>query len=235
MEGSTFTNVLGILVLIIALGGLIYTFYSIALWIITSSYKKKAFSLLTNGFNSRVVIDEKEIKAIYNRYIDKSVSYGSFIEEYLLHFRDWVTPQINDYQKVHDTLQAIIDREQVSDPYSGIDEQKKKNLIAIEKAVNSNVPPEIIKENLESLSQAIRSTEIRLKKSKSLNAWTIPLAVIGLVFTLLSYFGGTKLSDKDLQKFNKSVSSAVYRALDSLSTNQSDKTLNLMEEKENNQ
>ena len=220
-------DILGAIIFMLFIGFLFYLVIEVIFWLVADHFKKKAFSLITKCFNSEVGIDEEELKLIYNKYIDKSITYASFIEQYFIFIRNKNTTEIKDFSNVYTFLKGIINREQNSVPYIGIDERERKNLLSIENALRDNKSYESVKDDLSDLSSAIRNTENRLKKTKRLNAWTIPLAVVSFVFTVLSFFGGARISDKDYEKIGRHISIAISHSLDSLSLNSGDKTLDL--------
>ena len=206
--------------------------------------KKKAFLIIdkllediqkSNETDKQGLIDDA-LTLIYKKLFKvDSITLLSFIEDYLLIRLKEHGGDLERYSSAKSILDPIVDEERKKLPYNGIGGIEQGTMYSIEDILKDKPELERVRVKLAELADSIRNDRMNLEKAKRLNTWTIPLAIISFLLTLIAFFGGTKISKKDFDTFDEHVSTVMSRTLDSLSMDQSDKALDLTPEKANNQ
>ncbi len=206
--------------------------------------KKKAFSIIdkllediqrSDGTDKQGLIDDA-LTLIYKKLFKvDSMTLLSFIEDYMLNRLKEDGGNLERYGSAKSILDPIVDEERKKLPYNGIGGIEQGTMYSIEDILKDKPELESVRVKLAELADSIRNDRMNLEKAKRLNTWTIPLAIISFLLTIIAFFGGTKISKKDFDKFDEHVSAVMSRTLDSLSMDQSDKALDLTPEKANNQ
>lgn len=182
--------------------------------------RDETFKILSDGFNSEVKIDEFDIRLIYQKKGQRFCSsYASFIEMYILYLRNGHTADLQNFEEVNNFLKGIVEREHLSRPYDGIDESERRILLSIEDAVQEEGIKKVVHNSLNDLSQSISNTECKLKRADRINAWTIPISVIGVILTCISLFFGSGMSPKQYDKFDEHMVTVIRKAIPSTLNN----------------
>ena len=173
--------------------------------------KDELFQQLCKGFNGTIAFDESDLRLRYRKASSLFSSYVSFIEEFLVFLQNSDYEGIKDPEKVCSILKCIIAREQTSRPYEEIDENERRSLIAIENSIKDENVRALVKNDLEDLSISIQKKDKDLKRARKTNAWSVPLAIVSLAFTIVAFFWGNRLSKKNFDEMEKRISSAIER------------------------
>ena len=168
--------------------------------------RQEAFRQLSNCLNSKVSFDTSDIRMIFRNNSSLFPSYACFIEQYLLYLRENDFDGINNPDNINSILKSILNNEQASQPYGEIGEKERRSMLSIEAAVKDN---------------DLKDKD--LKRAKRVNAWSIPLAIISLVFTIITFFFGTRLSKKDFDELEKRLTTVIEQRL--VDTASSDETI----------
>jgi len=182
--------------------------------------REEIFKQLCKGFNSEIAFDESDIRRRYRKNSNLFASYVSFMEDFLDFLQNTDYSEVHEPQKINTFLKEIINREQATQPYEEIDEKERRSLLAIESAITDDALKVMAKNNLSDLSASIQKKDGDLKRAKRTNAWSIPLAVISLVFTILSFFLGTRLSKKDFDEMEKRITTVIENKFTSTSSSE---------------
>lgn len=221
--------------------------FGISIWVERGHLKrnkKKAFSIIDNLVEDIQKSDEMDkqgliddaLTLIYKKLFKvDSITLLSFIEDYLLIRLKEHGGNLERYSSAKSMLDPVVEEERKKLPYNGIGGIEQGTMYSIEDILKDKPELESVRVKLAELADSIRNDRLNLEKAKRLNTWTIPLAIISFLLTLIAFFGGTKISKKDFDRFDEHVSTVVSRTLDSLSIDQSDKALDLMRENSNNQ
>ena len=177
--------------------------------------QRRAFSVLTDGFNNPVSIDVDDIKLICKRY--RFPSYVFLLEKYLLYLREGHSEDLHDFESVNSFLKKEIAKVHAARPYDGIEESERRIMLSIEETAQNESVKRIVKNNLDELSDCIRKSENSLRRAKSLNSWMIPLTIISFVLTVVTYIWGSKISQKDFDELDRHVSAIVEQNFQMLS------------------
>ena len=190
---------------------------------------KGAFRPITDSFNSSVEPDEKDIRLIYKKKAQTVYySYPTFLEDYLLYLRTGNSTKLNDYNKANELIKNIIAQERTKRPYYGINENIRRNMICIEDTVQKESLKRVAKNNLEEIAGYVRDIEDRLETAKKVNYWTVPISILGLIFTVLAFIYGTKISKRDFKELDKHISTILDQKLTSTSSEEGN-TINIQE------
>jgi hypothetical protein len=175
--------------------------------------KKNYYDLLLKG-NEQKTLDSDAIKLIYRKEVENSYefnSYTDFLESFLIYIRNddkdgsltrTLSPIIN----------TIIAKENEEKPYQNINERERRILLAIEDSANK-YETSSLKNNLKDLSIVIENNQKNLNKQKSINKWSIPISVIGIILSIFMWIHGSSLTDKDVQRISSEITESVYNRI----------------------
>jgi hypothetical protein len=111
----------------------------------------------------------------------KKYGYISLLEDYLVHLK---TDNDNANDQLYNPIAAILDIEKKEEPYSRLSSEESRLMKNIDSSVrNNDVQTAML--NLSSLSDVLRINNDNLEKLERQNAWSIPLAFVGLIITIL--------------------------------------------------
>lgn len=178
-----------------------------------------SFALLEKGLNEDT-IREGDVELIYRRLIQPrfSMSLIDYLEKFQIFILRTQTPEF--IHKHNDTIKRIISDEKSDKPFDGVEEHEKRLLISLEEAAKreevSNIPF-----TLSELARVLQSKEKSYRSVKRLNNWSIPIAVIGVILTIV--FGlrtpQAKVTPEDIDKIIEGVKSRAI-IVDSINSSQ---------------
>ena len=184
---------------------------------------ESAYELLLKRYSQKT-LDEKSINLIYSREIVSnngmtSMSKLVFLESFLI----YVTKNDNDKdgaltKGITQIVDPLLEAERAEKPYPNVNDTERRILIEIEKSLD-NGEFASIKSRIEDLSTIIVKNQNALNRANKINNLTIPVSFIGIGLTLFIWLYGmfsTSLSDKDVERISREVSSFVK---DSIKTN----------------
>lgn len=185
------------------------------------------YKQLSNYFNSGVEVSDSDIEDI----IFKRLSQGSYLaalEGYRLYLLDGHSDKVNDINRVNSILNDLIKQKKEIAPYEGIGEREKQAMLSIESLAPDADSKAAVKENLLNLSDSIRRYKKELSTKEKIKNW---VAVAGLIISVITFFVGTRLSNKSFDAINSQLS-GMAKDLDTVKMKQGEEVLLLMPEDE---
>lgn len=180
---------------------------------------RDSFELLENGLNDDT-IREGDIELIYRRLIQPlfSMSLIDYLEKFQIFILKTQSPEF--IHKHNETIKKIISDEKSDKPFDGVEEHEKRLLISIEESAKreevSNIPF-----TLSELARVLQSKEKSYRSVKRLNNWSIPIAVTGVILTIV--FGlrppQAKITPEDIDRIIEGVKSQII-IVDSINNSQ---------------
>lgn len=166
-----------------------------------------AFELLSKGLINNTLKETDEIVLVYkNNYLD--ISFCSFLEKYLLYILQKQTPEF--YIDHSPFIKEMIRDEKSEKPFENIPDHEKRLLTAIEDAAQkeevSSIPF-----NLSELARVLYSKEKNYRYTKLVNNFSIPLAIIGLILTLIFGFRSPSISQEDMNSIALKVKECTIK------------------------
>lgn len=163
---------------------------------------KRLYKQLSNYFNSRVKVDNSDIETIVSQRLSKE-SYLPALEGYRLYLLDGHTEKVKDINRVNSILNDLIKQKKESAPYDGIGDREKKAMLSIESLVPDANSKAIVKDDLIDLSESIRGYKKELNTKEKIKNW---VAIVGLAFSVITFFVGTRISNKSFDTINQHLS-----------------------------
>ncbi len=161
---------------------------------------------MINAFRQNPRLDNEEIFLIYNDFAQrtsKRISYEKYLESFIIYLRS----KVNDYSFVNSTIEhvkPILNKEKKEKPYSNVDEQERRLLLAIDQAIR-NDETSSVPNNLHDLSLSIQKTQCELKQTKKINRWSISISVVSVVLSIISMFLGYFSSQSDVDRISSGI------------------------------
>ena len=177
---------------------------------------KRLYKQLSNYFNSRVEVDNSDIETIVSQRLSKE-SYLPALEGYRLYLLDGHTEKVKDSKRLNSILNDLIKQKKESAPYDGIGDREKKAMLSIESLVPDANSKAIVKDDLIDLSESIRGYKKELNTKETIKNW---VAIVGLAFSVITFFVGTRISNKSFDTINQHLSGIEVK-IDTLKTMQS--------------
>nr|WP_321405384.1 hypothetical protein [uncultured Carboxylicivirga sp.] len=157
-----------------------------------SFYKKeqglstdKLFKLLNTNFERELIKSKEDITVLLNsvsREYYKDFSLAPIIEDYIAHLSEKDDKGI--LEKNYELLKEIIRKENEEKPFSNLPNEERRLLMAIDDSVKHN-DINSIKFNLNELNAVISTRTKIYNKLIRTNRWSVPIAVIGIILTIL--------------------------------------------------
>ena len=182
----------------------------------TSLARRRAFSRLNNGFNSNPPYDENGIRICFERYSWAFHSYFSFLDTYLDLLDENVNHKVNDYKYVKSIIIKLREEALEKEPFAELEGNERILMDGIYEAVSTDPDiKRIAKDKLDYLSRSIVKTNNELKKAQKNNKYTIPLAIISFIVTIISLFSRVKLSKTEFDQMKNTVKESIAEQLNS--------------------
>jgi hypothetical protein len=198
-DGSLFT----LLALPIALAGLlqgIFIFFNKTPFS-SKSASKKFFKSLDKKFDLGLIKDKDDIVILAESYRRQEVAryeLGPLLEDYLRYLSESSEIKNEQIPNRYRLVKDILEVENQEKPFSDVPEEERRILQALRVSIESN-NEESANENLEDLRLLIATRYKTYVRNSRLNRWSVPLAVFGLLATLIFGF----MSLKDTVDYNK--------------------------------
>lgn len=164
---------------------------------------KEGFELLEKGFTDNT-IHKDDIELIYRKTIQPyiNISYVDFLEKFQISILKSKSPEF--IQTYGNRVKEIINEEKLEKPFDGVKEHEKRLLISIEESTK-NGEISNISFTLSELARVLQTREKSYKSVKRMNSLSIPLAIVGLAFTLIFGLRSPKahLSSDDIEYIMK--------------------------------
>ena len=159
--------------------------------------KEKLFKLLNSHLSEGGEIDIeflKYIKSSVEREFDTTVTVSHFLEDFLVHKLQSSSEGEEDKNKHVDELKSLIKSESQIKPFDSLPSEERRLLKGLRDSIDNNISPESTYYFIDELSTVLSIRSSEYEKSHQTNRWSVPLAVIGLlltiVFGLMSIFNG---------------------------------------------
>lgn len=134
-----------------------------------------------------VSVNEADIRIMFNSIDRESggmlqkYGYVALLEDYIVHIK---TDYDTENDKFYNSIVDILENERKEEPYSRLYPEERRLLKNIESSVkNSDAQTAMF--NLTALSDVLRINNENLDKLEKQNGWSIPLAIVGLIVTVL--------------------------------------------------
>lgn len=169
----------------------------------------ESYDLITKHFIEGT-INYNRIELIYRRFVIPyyNIPLIIFLERYMLYImRTQSSDFINSYGE---QIENIIKEENTEKPFDGVEEHEKRLLILIEESAKrgetSSIPF-----NLSELARVIQAKEKSYRSTKILNTYSIPIAVLGIVLTILFGLKSPSMPVEDIEKIAIEIKELVNR------------------------
>ena len=215
------------------LTGLLLSIYIlvITLFMIYISFRmrirKRTMEGLYNQIIDRMVIDEnferQDLLICYNGFIRRTGlqwSFVRFLEEMCFYLTTQQTKceniintnEGNSYSiSISNRIKKIYEEEQRVEPFDELDKNTKYLMSDISKGMEIK-DKEYVENRLSALSLIIGENERKYHRDKSVNRWSLAIAISGLVISLImGYITMTKksISDKDMVKITEVIKTTL--------------------------
>ncbi len=107
--------------------------------------------------------------------------YVCVLEDFLVEI---ITDRDTENDGLSTSLIPILEKERLQEPYSKLPPEERRILVNLESAVRNN-DTEIALSNLNEISDLLKIRADTLARLRSQNTWSIALAILGLVLTVL--------------------------------------------------
>ena len=171
-----------------------------------SKAKAKLFSLFDKSrlredlFNLDYV---RITKASIEREFSINLSTGDILQDYFVHVQDQKADakSYDDIEKFHIKICSLIKTENEEQPFESLPEDERRLLRSLSDAIRHD-DKESIRFNLDELCSVVSVRHKEYQKAHRISRWAVPLAVFGLLFTLI--FGVTSIigtvNKKDIEE-----------------------------------
>lgn len=169
--------------------------------------KEKFFEILQEKFKNGLIKDVDDIVIVLNslnRTYQTNVTLSDILEDFLTHMSCKI--EVGQY----DLIKNIIRIENEEKPYADVPAEEKRILENVGSALRNN-DLETVKNNLHELGTVLTNKTRIYKRLEKMNRWSVPLAVISLLFTLL--FGWKGVDYSKIEVANKELVQEVKNEL----------------------
>ena len=135
------------------------------------------------------------------------MTFLQFMESFIIYVREQDEDGLIT-KTVSELVVPIIEKEKDEKPYSYLEEKDRHLLLSIEDSARRN-EPQSVSSHLIDLSLMIDSNQKALHRSRVINAWTIPISILGVLLTLFIWPYGSRLSDSDIERISKEISTYI--------------------------
>ncbi len=161
------------------------------------------YDILDQNFSSGLIKDREDVQIIINsmsRTKGEIYSMAPVLEDYYTNrLADSSKIPENDKIERHRLIREIIKNEYREKPFSGVPDEERRILISIKDAL-SNEDTKAIEFNISELNSVLTTRNKMFENTSKLNRWSVPLAVIGVFFTILFGVLSFKPNDIDYSK-----------------------------------
>ena len=176
-----------------------------------SKAKAKLFSLFNKARSGENLFNLDYVritKASIEREFSINLSTIDILQDYLVHVQDQKDDAAsnNDIEKLHIQICGLIETENEEQPFERLPEDERRLLRSLSDAIRHD-DKESIRFNLDELCSVVSIRHKEYQKAHKMSRWAVPLAVFGLLFTLI--FGVTSIigtvKKKDIEEAVKCV------------------------------
>ncbi len=148
-------------------------FYSTA-----NKYLSERDTVSVNAKNLRLIFNsiDRESKGTLSKY-----GYVSLLEDYL---RQIISDTDEENNKFYDPIFTILESEREQEPYLQLPPEERRILVNLESSIKNNDTQTALF-NLTELNNVLKINSENLEILRKQNRWSIPLAFVGLIITIL--------------------------------------------------
>ncbi len=192
--------------------------------------KEKIFNQVINRMIEDETFERQDLLICYNGFVRKTGFQWSFVR-FLEELCFYLTTQKTNSNDVDDTIQEedntsssisvanrikkIYEIEQRVEPFDELDKNTKYLMSDISKGVSTN-DKEYVDNRLNALSFIIGENERKYHKDKSINRWSLVIAISGLVISLIMGYmtitRKTNVSDQDIEVITEAIKSTIIKS-----------------------
>lgn len=181
------------------------------LWVNANSILS-AFKSMSKAFNSEINLNESTIKLIYNSLVeDVKISYVKFVSDYRIYLLKDNDHEVKNYNKIVSLLDDIIAREHSLAPFSELDPDDRKTMIALESAFKDKDSLPLVQQNLEDLSNSLSKYKKAIEKKGKQSKWSFIITIVSLLFALFAFIWGNRVSKQDYNRIDGRLSCIINR------------------------
>lgn len=174
------------------------------------------YDKIDQKFSSGLITDKVDIQLIINsvsRAEDETYSIAPVLEDYYTN-RLLISSDIEDKEisRRYNIIKKIINEENKEKPFSGVPDEERRILISIKDALANN-DTEAINFNVNELNSVLTTRNRIFENIVRLNKWSVPLAVLGVFFTILFGILSFTPSKVDYEKINTQTETLLNEAL----------------------
>ena len=154
--------------------------------------KSKLFKLLSNNFEQNIITNKEDIMVLINsisREFDNDYSIVSILEDYIVYLSKDEVKENSLLININSKIKEIIEIENQEKPFNRVPSEEKRILKNINENLKNN-QLELAKINLQELGSVIATRNIIYIKADKISRWSLPIAIIGIIFTIIFGFLG---------------------------------------------
>jgi len=173
--------------------------------------KERFFGLLSEKFESDLIVDKDDILFLLNsinREYNINLSIVSILEDYIVFITK--IENITNVNDVHTLIKTIIAIENQERPFRNVPDEERRIL----KNINDNVKNKClapINSDLQELSSIIAIRNKDYERTKNINKWSLPVAIIGTIVAVV--FGILSFRSIDYNRIENSIKSAIESSI----------------------
>lgn len=177
------------------------------------------YDKIDQKFSSGLIKDRDDIQLIINsvsRVENDVYSIAPVLEDYYTHRLSKDSDiEEDELERRYKIIKEILKEENKEKPFSGVPDEERRILISIKDALKNN-DINAIDFNVDELNSVLTTRNKLLERSTKLNRWSVPLAILGVFFTIL--FGILSLSPNkiDYEKINSQNEVLLDNAIESI-------------------
>ncbi|MBB1410207.1 MULTISPECIES: hypothetical protein [unclassified Pseudoalteromonas] len=153
--------------------------------------KSRLWETLSAGFSNGTLNTVDDVVNIYKGIHElggEDVSYraglAKYLREYLVNVISSKDREADEISAIKDKVTGIIDAIETESPYSDVPAAERNLIVDVQKFIAHN-DQESAREKLSDLAGLIEVRQDSLDRVQASNKWSVPLAVIGLVLTVV--------------------------------------------------
>lgn len=173
--------------------------------------REKFFRALDKKFDLQLIRDRNDILVLINsiaRENEREYSLAPLLEDYAKHLVTYASEEtdLDKLQLRYETVKKILEEETKEKPFADVPDQERRLFRSIDDAI-SNDDKQSLKFNIHELSTLVSARNRTYLRTNRLNRWSVPLAIIGLVTTII--FGYLTLANRvdyeQIQRINQEL------------------------------
>jgi len=178
---------------------------------IKNTDKEKFFLALDSKFELNLINGRDDILILLNsiaREFDQLYSIAPILEDYITNHFDIISKEkdvgkySSELKERYTLLKKIISEENQDKPFKSAPDEERRLLVALRDGIQ-NDDTQSMQFNLDELNSVISARTKIYQRANLLNRWSVPMAILGLIMTIL--FGilsmtTSKLDSKQIDK-----------------------------------